>query len=286
MKKNKGRSYYQIAIRRLVKDKMAMFCLAIIILYSATAILAGLGLIARGYDQQHPDEAYKSPSTQHLLGTDLFGRSVLQRVIQGTKISMSVGLVTSLIAVPIGIILGAIAGYFGGKVDEVIVWFYSVLISVPGLLLILALAMVLGRGIVNVYIAIGITTWVGLCRLIRAEFMKHKKADYVLAARSLGAGHIRCIFHILPNVLHLAIINFTLRFGAAIRTEVILSYLGVGVVNQPSWGIMISDARLELLRGYWWQLAAATAAMFIISLAINIFGDSLRDALDPKLQGE
>ncbi len=263
-----------------------MVSLAVIVVYALVAILAGLNLIARDFNKLDPEQAYQKPGVNYLFGTDLFGRSVLQRVIHGAKISMSVGLITSLIAVPIGVILGALAGYFGGVVDEVIVWIYSVLVSVPGLLLILCLTLLLGKGIVNVYIAIGITTWVGLCRLIRAEFMKHKQAEYVLAARSLGAGHFRCILHILPNVIHLAIISFTLRFGAAIRTEVILSYLGVGVVNQPSWGIMISDARLELLRGCWWQLAAATAAMLLISLAINIFGDSLRDALDPKLQGE
>ena len=285
-RKTRARGFYRIAIRRLMRDKLAMACFAVIAVYALAAILASLGLIAKDFNQENPESTYESPNLRHPFGTDLFGRDVFQRVIHGTKISMSVGLVTSLIAVPIGILLGALAGYFGGKLDEFIVWFYSVLISVPGLLLILSLALVLGRGIVNVYIAIGITTWVGLCRLVRAEFMKHKEAEYVLAARALGAGHLRCIMHILPNVLHLAIINFTLRFGAAIRTEVILSYLGVGVVNQPSWGIMISDARQELLRGYWWQLAAATVAMFLISLAINIFGDALRDALDPKLQGE
>jgi len=194
-----------------------MLCLGVIVLYSLIAVLAAFGFIAKGYKVEHPDRAYNAPGISHIFGTDLFGRDVLQRVIQGAKISMSVGLVTSLIAIPIGIVFGALAGYFGGKIDEFIVWFYSVLISVPGLLLILSLALVLGKGIVNVYIAIGITSWVGLCRLIRAEFMKHKQADYVLAARSLGAGHLRCMMHILPNVLHLVIINFTLRFGAAIR---------------------------------------------------------------------
>lgn len=283
---SRGKGFYRIALERLLRDRLAMVSLAIIVLYSLVAILAGLNLIARDYNQLNPEQAYQKPSMNNLFGTDLFGRSVLQRLIHGAKISMSVGLITSLIAVPIGVILGALAGYFGGWLDEIIVWLYSVLVSVPGLLLILCLTLLLGKGIVNVYIAIGITTWVGLCRLVRAEFMKHKQAEYVLAARSLGAGHLRCIMHILPNVIHLAIISFTLRFGAAIRTEVILSYLGVGVVNQPSWGIMISDSRLELLRGCWWQLAAATAAMLLISLAINILGDSLRDALDPKLRGE
>jgi peptide/nickel transport system permease protein len=150
----------------------------------------------------------------------------------------------------------------------------------------MAMSLVLGRGIYAVYLALGLTTWVSLCRLIRGEFIKHKEREYVMAARALGAGHFRIIFrHILPNVLHIVIINFSLRFVFAIQAEVILSYLGIGVQDMPSWGIMINDAKVELARGVWWQLAGATGAMFIIVLAFNVFGDALRDALDPKLRG-
>jgi peptide/nickel transport system permease protein len=197
---------------------------------------------------------------------------------------MSIGLVTSFIAIPIGVFLGALGGYFGGKIDEFIVWFYTTVDSIPDLLKIIAMSFVMGRGIITVYIAIGATTWVGLCRLIRAEFMKHKNRDYVFAAEALGAGHTRRMFtHILPNVFHIILINFSLRFVLAIKTEVILSYLGLGVEpGQPSWGVMIDDAKLELARGVWWQLAGASFAMFGLILAFNIFGDALRDALDPK----
>jgi len=140
----------------------------------------------------------------------------------------------------------------------------------------------------GVYLSIGLTTWVGLCRLVRGEVMKLKSMEYVQAARALGAGPGKIIFrHIIPNLFHLVIINFTLRFCDAIKAEVILSYLGIGVeLGQPSWGNMIQSARMELQRGVWWQFAAATFAMFFIVLAFNLFGDSLRDALDPRLKNE
>jgi peptide/nickel transport system permease protein len=151
--------------------------------------------------------------------------------------------------------------------------------------LLLALTFVLGKGIYSVYMALGITSWVGICRIVRGEFIKLRERDYVAAARALGSSNPRVIFrHVLPNVLPLVFINTSLLFVSAIKAEVILSYLGVGVQGEPSWGIMISDARLELIgRGVYWQLLGATVAMFIIILALNIFADALRDAFDPRL---
>ncbi len=239
-----------------------------------------------GADSLYPDERARVPGWFDFpFGTDFLGRDVFKRVIHGTRIAMSVGLVSCIIAIPIGAFFGALAGFYGGLVDELIVLLYSTVASVPGLLLLLAFVMVVGKGILGVYVALGLTSWVSLCRLIRGEFIKHKEREYVVAARSLGASDFSCIFkHILPNVFHIVIINFSLRFVYAVQSEVILSYLGVGVQGQPSWGIMINDAKLELARGVWWQLAGATFAMFLIVLALNIFGDILRDALDPKLR--
>ena len=142
-------------------------------------------------------------------------------------------------------------------------------------------------GITSVYLALGLTSWVGICRLIRGEVMKHRQREYVLAARSYGCNSGRIIRkHIIPNVFHIVIINFSLQFVGFIQAEVILSFLGLGEKDRPSWGVMIDDARLTLTRGFWWEMAAATAAIFIISLALNIFGDKLRDSLDPKLRTE
>jgi ABC-type dipeptide/oligopeptide/nickel transport system permease subunit len=281
------KSLYYDAWLRLRRDKLAMASLVIIILYAAVALLAKFGFIATPWDIE-VGQAYAPPSfdsIKTIMGTDIFGRSVFYKVIHGTRIAMSVGLVTSLIAIPIGVTLGALAGYFGGFIDEVIVWFYTTISSIPSIMLIIAVAYVLGKGIFSVYIALGITSWVSLARLIRGEFMKHKSREYVIAAESIGAGHTkRIVRHILPNVMHIVIINVSLQFQTAIKSEVILSYLGLGAQGQPSWGVMIDDAKLELARSVWWQLTAATIAMFFIVLAFNIFGDALRDALDPKLK--
>lgn len=286
---NQSKSLWQDAWIRLLKDKLAIFSLMLILIYSLLAILAKLDFIATPWDAE-VGTAYAAPtfeSFKTILGTDIFGRSVLYKVIHGTRIAMSVGLVTSLIAIPIGVVLGALAGYFGGLVDEIIVWFYTTLSSIPGIMLLIAFTYVLGKGIFSVYIALGVTSWVSLARLIRGEFMKHKEREYVVAAESIGATHMVRIFrHILPNVMHIVIINFSLQFQTAIKSEVILSYLGLGVQGQPSWGVMIDDAKLELARGVWWQLTAATVAMFVIVLAFNILGDALRDALDPKLKNK
>jgi peptide/nickel transport system permease protein len=284
----KSRSLWADAWHRLVQDKIAVSCLIIVGLYALVALLSGLGLIAADWSQEvGPSYAPPFENWDYILGTDLFGRSVLTKVIHGTQVAMSVGLVSSLIAIPIGVALGALAGYFGGWVDEVIVWFYTTVSSIPGIMLLMSIAFILGKGITTVYIALGLTSWVGLCRLIRGEVMKHKNREYVQAASAIGAGHPRkLIKHIIPNVTHIVIIFTSLQFQVAIKSEVILSYLGIGVSGQPSWGTMIDDAKLELAREVWWQLAGATVAMFVVVLAFNILGDALRDALDPKLKGK
>ncbi len=272
-------------IRRLADDRPAAACFAVIAVYVAVALLAHLGLVASDFDRE-VGAAYQPPSARHWLGTDFLGRDVLLRVIHGAKIALGVGLIASLIAIPIGAGMGAIAGYYGGLVDALIVWLYSTVNSVPWILLMVALSLVLGKGIFAVYVAIGFTSWVGICRLIRGEFIRRREQEYVLAATALNASDLRLIFrHILPNVAHLIVIDFSLRFVGAIKAEVILSYLGLGAQGEPSWGVMIADARQELVgRGVWWPAVAASLAMFVLVLAFNIFGDALRDALDPRLR--
>lgn len=284
---SKGRSLWSDALKRLKKDQFAIVCFWIIIFYAVVAILAKFGWIATPWEES-VGGAYDPPSFSSIkliLGTDIFGRSVFYKVIHGTRVAMSVGLVSSLISVPVGVALGAIAGYFGGWIDDLIVWFYTTLSSIPHIMLLIAITFILGKGITAIYVALGVTAWVGLARVIRGEFIKHKSRDYVVAAESLGATHLSRIFkHILPNVSHFIIINLSIQFMSAIKSEVILSFLGLGVQGQPSWGVMIDDAKLELSRGVWWQLAGATAAMFVVVLAFNILGDALRDALDPKMK--
>lgn len=281
------RSLWKDAFYRLKKDKIAVACVFIVVFYALIGVLTKMGLLATPWDNV-VGEPYQPPSLKSvelLLGTDIFGRSVFYKVIQGTRIAMSVGLISSLISIPIGVVLGALAGYFGGWIDEAIVWFYTTLSSIPNIMLLIAIAYVMGKGLTAIYVALGITAWVSLARVIRGEFIKHKSRDYVIAAESIGARHVsRMLKHILPNVSHFIIINISIQFMSAIKSEVILSFLGLGVQGQPSWGVMIDDARLELSRGVWWQLAGATVGMFFIVLAFNILGDALRDALDPKIK--
>ena len=280
------RSLWADTLREMLRNKLTVAALVVVGLYLLVALLAHLGLLASDWNAE-VGSSYAAPSLQHWMGTDIFGRSVLAKVIKGTKVAMSVGFVVALIAIVIGVTLGALAGYFGGLVDECIVWFYSTVASIPHIMLLIALTLILGKGILSVYIALGMTNWVELCRLIRGEVKRHKDREYVQAAAAIGASHWRkLVRHILPNVLHIVIIRFSLIFQFAIKSEVILSYLGLGVQDSPSWGVMINDARVELTRGIWWQLAFATLAMFLVVLAFNILGDALRDALDPKLKGK
>jgi peptide/nickel transport system permease protein len=302
-------SLWKNAWRQLRRNKLALACLIIIVFYAVVAVYAESVYRYYGFRQQTPpykavefESRFAKPSLRHPLGTDSLGRDVLLQVVQGTRIAFTVGVFTSLIAIPIAVMLGALAGYFGKRVDDFIVWLYTVFDSIPGLLFIIAsvivfraaieyskllqlITRVVDPGLLSVCLGIGLTTWVGLCRLIRGEYIKHRDRQYVLAAKSLGIGSFSIIFrHILPNVLHLVIISFSLRFPGAILTEVVLSYLGIGVQGEPSWGVMISDAKLRLWQGHWYELGGATVAMFFIVLAFNLFGDALRDALDPKLR--
>lgn len=283
----KGRSLWQLGWMRLKRDKYAVLCAAIILFYFVVMILSRLDLVGYPWDGK-VGESYGRPDTSSFktfLGMDIFGRSVMYKTIYGLRIAMSIGFVTALIAVPLGAALGAIAGYYGGWIDEIIVWFYTTLSSIPDLLLLIAISYALGKGMTAMYIALISTSWIGIARVMRGEFIKHKSREYVVAADSLGASDFSKIFkHILPNVSHFLILSFSLQFLGAIKAEVILTFLGVGIQGLPSWGTMIDDAKLELARGVWWQLTGATVAMFVVILAFNVLGDSLRDALDPKIK--
>lgn len=273
------------AFRRFKRNKIGVISLFTILVYVLIAIGSATGLL---YPEAGQGEQYLPMSWEHPFGTDIFGRDILGRAVHGTSTAISIGLLASSLSLIIGVVLGALAGYFGKKVDAAVVWLYTVVDSVPYILLIPALTFVLGRGLINVFIAVGLTSWVTTARLVRGEFMKHKDRDYVLAAHAIGAGDGRKIFgHILPNVAHLAFVQFGLGFVAAIKIEVILSYLGLGVdPSQPSWGLMIDDAKNELARPFFGNLAAATLFMFGLILAFNLFNDALREALDPKMKNK
>ena len=269
-------------------------CLIVLAAYAAAAVFGEVQYqIAKArdvtpvYNRVDTAHRYEPPSTAHWMGTDNLGRDVGLRLVQGTRIAFHVGIVTSLIAIPLGVVLGLLGGYFGGKVDSLVVWLCATVASMPGLLFVLAISLVVGQGLLGIYLGIGLTTWVGTCRTIRAEVMKHRERAYVQAARTLGYSHTRIMFrHILPNVAHIILIQFSIRFPSAVAMEVFISFLGIGVQGEPSWGIMINNARLRLWQGVWWEMAFTTAAIFVLVLVFNRLADDLRDRLDPALRSE
>lgn len=228
------------------------------------------------------------------LGSDAAGQSISLRAIYSVKVAFQIGLVTSVVSVLIGSLLGAAAAFFGGWVDHAITWIFSTLSSIPYLVLLSVLIVVFFGtvfddperpflSLVPVYVAFCSTFWIGPCRVIRGETMKIKELEYVQAATAIGFSRFYILLrHVIPNTAHLMFINFSLLFIGAIKSEVILSFLGLGVKGQASWGIMIRDAKDEVASYFFWQIGAATFFMFILVLAFNIFTDALQDAFDPK----
>ncbi|MFK7882859.1 MAG: ABC transporter permease [Phycisphaerales bacterium] len=223
-----------------------------------------------------------------MLGTDRQGRSILIRAVYSAKVAIQVGLVVSLIAVAFGSVLGAAAGYFGGIADHLIIWLYSTFSSIPYLVLLVVLAFMFTGSrfegtLIPLYSAFCLTYWIGPCRVTRGEALKLKELDFVQAANALGAGKARILLkHIIPNTAHLMFINLSLLFIGAIKGEVVLTFLGLGLKEGASWGIMINQSKSEVVSGFFWQIGAATFFMFVLVLAFNVLTDALQDAFDPK----
>jgi peptide/nickel transport system permease protein len=221
------------------------------------------------------------------FGADKWGHDILKKTIKGGQTSIVVGLVAAFVAVVLGTLFGAISGFYGGRVDDLFNWFYSIFTSIPSILMILTVAAVLQtKGVLTIVLILGLTGWTGPYRLIRAEYIKHKAREYVMAADAIGASSWRRMFsHILPNVSHVALVQMSILVVGFIKAEVILSFLGFGVpVGVVSWGSMLNEAQNELILGKWWQLAAAASSMALLVTAFSLFADALRDALDPKLK--
>ena len=227
------------------------------------------------------------PSSENWLGTDAVGRDVYSRMVYGARISLLVGFVSVGISVLIGILLGALAGYFGGYVDGIIMRFVDLMLCFPSMFLILAVIAFIGPSIWNVMIVIGLTGWMGVCRLVRAEFLTLRERDYVVAARALGAGPLRIIFrHLLPNALAPVLVAAVLGVAGAILTETALSYLGLGVQPPtPSWGNILAEGRANMDIA-WWLSVFPGLAILVTMLGYNLFGEGLRDALDPRVGDE
>jgi peptide/nickel transport system permease protein len=223
-----------------------------------------------------------------VLGTDAQGRSIALRSIYSIEVAIKIGVVVALFSVLIGGLLGTAAGFYGGWVDHLVTWLFTTFSSIPSLVLLVLLAYLFTGSryegtLIPMYIAFSATYWIGPCRVIRGETMKLRELEYVQAATALGFGRpYIMVRHILPNASHLMLINFSLLFIAAIKGEVILTYLGLGIKNGTSWGIMIEQSRPEVINGFFWQIGTATVLMFGLVLAFNVLSDALQDAFDPK----
>lgn len=225
----------------------------------------------------------------HILGTDRNGYDIFLNIIKGAGTALILAFGTSLISFPIGIALGILAGFFGGWVDDTIQWVYTTIASIPWLLFVIAFLMVYGRGLFWICLAFGLTGWVDLARLIRGETLKHKSLDYITAARAGGIAVPRILFrHLLPNLMHLVIITFTLAASQVILAESVLTFIGIGVEpGTSSWGVMLVETQEELMRSprIWWVfMGTSFVGILPLVLCLNIFGDALRNALDPKLR--
>ncbi len=237
-------------------------------------------------DKQDLSQKLRPPSVSHWMGTDEYGRDVLSRMLYGGRISLSVGFVAVGISLFVGVLLGALAGYFGGWVDQAIMRTVDIVLCIPTLFLILMLIVFLGPSLFNIMVIIGLTSWTELSRLVRAEFLTLKQRDYVSAARAVGASNRRIIFiHILPNALAPIFISATFGVAGAILLESGLSFLGLGV--QPpmaSWGNILTSGK-DYITQAWWLTMTPGLAIFITVLGYNLLGDGLRDIMDPRLSG-
>src|SRR5690625_2736562 len=275
-------SYWKDAWRRFRKNKLALVGVIIIIILAFMA-LVGPHLTEHKYKDNDLISANKSPSEEHWFGTDNLGRDMFARTWEGAKISLFIGLTAAFIDLIIGVIWGSISGYIGGRVDEYLMRIADILSALPYLLVVILLMVIMPKGLWTLIIAMTITGWINMARIVRGEVMRLKTEEYVLAARTLGASSVRIISkHLIPNMLGPILVTLTLTVPTAIFTEAFLSFLGLGVpAPLASWGTMTADA-LPALRYYPFQLFFPAFFISLTMLAFNVVGDGLRDALDPK----
>jgi peptide/nickel transport system permease protein len=272
------------AWRRLKKSRLAIIGLCILLLFVIAAIFADV-IVPYEYAEQHLDKTFLSPSKEFLLGTDNLGRDILSRIIHGARISMQIGFISVSISLVLGGTLGSISGFYGGATDTVIMRFMDVMLAIPNVLLAIVIASVLGSGMGNLMIAIGISSVPSFARIVRASILSIRDQEYVEAARLCGCSDFRIITrHILPNIVAPIIVQTTLSLGLAILSASALSYLGLGVqAPKPEWGTMLAAGR-NYMRNYWHLVVFPGLAIVLVVLSLNMFGDGLRDALDPRMK--
>jgi ABC-type dipeptide/oligopeptide/nickel transport system permease subunit len=282
-----GDSLWRRAGRKLRRDRVGMVALAVVLAYAVVAVGVVFGWWAESWaDVNGPKWA--PASSEYWFGTNIIGQDIYARALYGTRTAFEVGLIVALGSTLVGAVFGAFAGFFSGTwVDELIIWIMGVLDSVPFILLVAAIAYSLQGSPWAMHIAMIATFWISTARLVRGEVIKLRKLEFVEAAHAIGVGRVTIIFrHILPNTYHILLVQATISFVAAIKSEVILSFLGLGVRDGMSWGLMISESTFEVLAGFFNNFLAASALMFVLVMAFNLFSDALQDALDPRSVAE
>lgn len=271
------------AARRFAENRLAVLGLAIIIVLYTAAIAAPL-LQRYPYDSITAGMRDKPPSAERWLGTDRNGRDVYSRLLKGGQVSLAAGFASVVIIMSVGVVLGAVAGFFGGFIDGLIMRFTDILLSIPLLLLLITAAALFQPGLRTTVIVIGLSSWPGTARLVRGQFLALKGQEFITAARAIGAPPTRIMMrHLFPNSLAVIIVQATIWLSYAILLEASLSYLGLGVrIPTPSWGNMLQDGQRELVAGAWWLTLFPGLAIFLTVLSFNLMGDGLRDALDPR----
>jgi oligopeptide transport system permease protein len=277
-------SLWRDAWRRLLRNKLAVVGGVTVVLLCFVAIFAD-ALAPQSYTKANFGSIYEFPSREFPLGTDQLGRDVLSRMIYGARVSMLVGLGSQVIVLLIGVPMGAVAGYVGGRTDILMTRFIDVMYAFPRLLFVILIMSMLGAGLINIFIALGLTGWVGIARQTRAQVLTLKEKEFVEGARALGARAWRLLTrHILPSALTPIVVSITFGIPEAIFTEAALSFIGVGInPPTPSWGQMVGENQ-QFLRSYWYLCVFPSIAIAITMLSFTFFGDGVRDALDPKMK--
>lgn len=278
-------TYWQDVWRRMKQNKVAVISLAILTLLILLSIFGPM-LSKFDYRTNNISMLDKPPSSLHWFGTDGLGRDLFVRVLYGMRISLSVGIVSAIINLVIGVIYGGISGYYGGRTDNIMMRIVDILYSIPVTLYVILLMVILdGANLTNTFIALGISYWVGMARMVRGQVLTLKQQEFILAAKALGAGNKRLMLrHLIPNCMGPIIVTLTMSIPTAIFTEAFLSYIGLGVsAPMASLGVLCNEA-VQTYRSYPFQLFYPAITLCIIMISFNLFGDGLRDALDPKMR--
>lgn len=277
-----SKTYFQDAWAHFKKNKLALVSLCFLLVMVALAILVPL-LSPYTYDGQDLTLRNDPPSLSHPLGTDKFGRDIFVRLMYGARISLSVGFAAAFINLFIGVVYGGVCGYFGGKLDMVLMRIADIIYSIPSMLYVIMVMLIFGSNIFSVLLALSVSGWIGMARQVRTQVMSLKEREYAQAARVMGASHRRILFkHLITNSIGPIIVNTTLMVPQAIFTEAFLAFVGIGIsIPQSSWGTMANEAR-SLIQSYPIQMLWPVLAISLTMLSLNFIGDGLNEALDPR----